>query len=66
MSRRVLLLVFCGLLGLAVAAGAAPALKSRPAPNTHIGRWAATGMQINGKPQTRWQGLEYEFVPGGR
>jgi uncharacterized protein (TIGR03067 family) len=66
MSRAMCLLALGGLLGFAVATAAAPALKSRPAPDPHLGRWAATGIHVNGQPSQQWQGLEYEFAPAGR
>jgi hypothetical protein len=66
MARAICLLAAGGVLGFAVAVAAAPALKSRPAPDPHLGRWAATGMHINGKPNLQWQGLEYEFTRAGQ
>jgi hypothetical protein len=66
MPRAVNLLASCGVLAFAVALGAAPALKSRPTPDPLIGRWAATDMDINLKPDLQWQGLEYEFTPAGQ
>lgn len=45
---------------------AAPALKEKPAPSPLYGRWACTALNINGRPDPQWQGLEYEFTPDGK
>jgi len=44
----------------------APALKEKPAPPALHGRWTCTALNINGRPDPQWQGLEYEFTPDGK
>jgi uncharacterized protein (TIGR03067 family) len=65
MSRASYLLAPGGVLALAVAVAAAPAVKPRTAPDPLLGRWAATAMHISGVPNDQWQGLEYEFTEAG-
>ena len=45
---------------------AAPALKEKPAPPPLHGRWTCIALNINGRPDQQWQGLEYEFTPDGK